>query len=98
MFDRFLATGPLALIAVASLAGLVGDTLLRQLRPSVERPGAARLFAALLPATLHALYLAAIAASVGVWWSAHLTFGAVTLAALAGWLVSYLVFAPASET
>ncbi len=31
-------------------------------------------------------------------WSAHLTFGAVALAALAGWLVSYLVFAPPSET
>ncbi len=97
MFDRFLVTGPLPLIAVAGLAGLVGDALLRLLRPSVERLGAARLFAALLPAILYALYLAAIAASAGLWWSAHLTFGAVTLAALAGWLVSYLVFAPTFE-
>ena len=47
--------------------------------------------------TLRTCSLAAIAASDGLWWSAHLTFGAITLAGLAGWLVSYLVFAPAYE-
>ncbi len=97
MFDRFLATGPLPLIGAALLAGLSADVLLRLLRPSVQRLGASRRFAALLPATLHTFYLATIALSGGVWWTPTLIFGAVALAAITGWLVSYLAFPPFYE-
>jgi hypothetical protein len=95
MFSRLLAVTPLALGIAALLAGLSADALLRLLRPSSGRPRAARSFAALLPATLYAVYLATIALNGGIWWTPHLIFGAVALAAIAGWLVSYLVFPPA---
>lgn len=96
MFDRLLAVEPLSLFIAALVAGLVADGLLRLLRPSGERPAALRGFAALLPAVLYACYLGAIALSGGIWWTVHLISGAVTLAAIAGWLVSYLILPPAS--
>lgn len=97
MFDRFLGVPSLPLIVAALLAGVSADALLRLLRPSAARLRAARSFAALAPATLYTFYLAAIALSGGVWWTPHLIFGTVVLAAITGWLVSYLVFAPASH-
>lgn len=97
MFDRFLGVPPLPMIVAALLAGVSADVLLRLLRPSAARLRAVRSFAALAPATLYAFYLAAIALSGGVWWTPHLIFGAVVLAAITGWLVSYLVFAPVSR-
>jgi hypothetical protein len=97
MYDRLLTVEPHSLIIAALLAGFTADTLLRLLRPGHERLWAVRSFAALLPATLYAFYLAAIALSGGIWWSPHLTSGAVTLAAITGWLISYLIFPPAHE-
>jgi hypothetical protein len=97
MFDRFLGVPSLPLIIAAVLAGMSADALLRLLRPSTGRFWAVRSFAALAPATLYAFYLAAIALSGGVWWTPHLIFGAVVLAAITGWLVSYLVFPPDSR-
>jgi hypothetical protein len=97
IFDRFLGVAPLPLIVAATLAGLSADALLRLLRPSNDRLWALRSMAALIPATLYAFYLAAIALSGGIWWTPHLIFGAVVLAAITGWLVSYLVFPPTSR-
>ena len=97
MFDRLLAIEPLALIIAALLAGISADALMHLLRPSLERPRATRIFAGMLPAMLYAYYLATVALSGGIWWSPHLISGAVTLAAIAGWLMSYLIFPPAYD-
>lgn len=94
MRDLFLDTGPLPLIAVAALGGLTADLLAARLRPSAERPSALRVFAALVPATLYTLYVLVLAIDGGVWWRVHLWMGAITLAAVTGWLVSYLVVPP----
>ncbi|HEU4798237.1 MAG TPA: hypothetical protein VFT63_04865 [bacterium] len=94
MRDLFLDTGPLPLIAVAALGGLAADLLAARLRPAATRPAALRLFAALVPAVLYALYMLALTIDGGIWWSVHLWMGAITLAAITGWLVSYLVAPP----
>ena len=51
------------------------------------------LFGALVPIAFFALYFAALALSVGVWWRVHLWAGAVAMAGAVGWLVAY-AFAP----
>lgn len=94
MRDLFLDTGPLPLIAVMFAAGTAADFLAARLRPSVERPLALRVFATLVPAILYTLYLGALAIDGGIWWRVHLWMGAITLAAVTGWLVSYLVAPP----
>jgi hypothetical protein len=96
MRDQALATGPYPLIAVAVLAGLAADLLVHQLRPSAVRPGAFRLFAVAVPTILYTLYfLAVLLFGGGIWWTIHLWTGAVVLAGIAGWLLSYLVVPPA---
>jgi hypothetical protein len=50
-----------------------------------------RIFAFLVPAILYGLYFAALALTGPIWWTVHMWAGAVVLAGLAGWLVSYLV-------
>ena len=91
MFSRLLASGPFPLVVAAALAGLTSDVLLRLLQPAPARPRALRGFAAAAPATLVASYLTAIGSTSGLWWSWHLIFGAVVLAGITGWLISYLV-------
>jgi len=94
MRDLFLDTGPLPLIAVAALGGVAADLLAARLRPSAARPARLRLFAAIVPAILYTLYVLVLAIDVGIWWRVHLWMGAITLAAITGWLVSYLVAPP----
>jgi hypothetical protein len=84
---------PLALAAV--LAGAAADLLYARLRPSFGRPGHLRAFVALVPATVTAAMIVAVAASQGVWWTIHLWAGAVVLAAAVGWLIAYLATPPA---
>jgi len=98
MFQRASSIEPQFLIGAAVLAGLGADGLLRLLRPSAEWAGAARIFAALFPAMLCAVYFATIALRSRLLWTPHLTFGAITLSAIAGVLVSYLVFPPPHRT
>ncbi len=96
MRDRALATGPYILIAVAVLAGLAADLLAQQLRPSASRPSAFRLFAVAVPTILYTLYfLAVLLFGGGIWWTVHLWMGAIVLAGIAGWLLSYLALPPA---
>jgi len=81
-------------IAVGLLAGLAGDWLVFRLRPSSDRPRAFRLFAGALPALYYALYFLGLKLTTGVWWSLHLWTGAIVMAGLTGWLISYLTFPP----
>jgi hypothetical protein len=93
--DKFLDTGPLPLIAAAVLAGLVGDALLWWLRPSPSRIVAFRAVAFAVPAVQYLLYFGAIMLWARVSWSVHVWTGAIVIAGGVGWLVSYLVVAPA---
>lgn len=81
-------------IAVGCFAGLAGDALLARLQPSTDRPPAFRLFAGALPAVYYALYFLELKLTTGVWWSIHLWTGAIVMAGLVGWLLSYLVIPP----
>lgn len=94
MRDLFLDTGPLPLIAVMFAAGTAADFLAARLRPSAERLSALRIFATVVPAILYTLYIVALAIDGGIWWRVHLWMGAIALAAVTGWLMSYLVAPP----
>jgi hypothetical protein len=81
-------------VVVGLLAGLGGDLLVRWLQPSSLRPLRLRLFAGALPALYYALYFLGLKLTTGVWWSIHLWTGAIVLAGLVGWLLSYLLLPP----
>lgn len=83
--------------AVAIVAGVVTDALLRTLRPSAGRPAALRRFAAALPLAILAPYFAAIAMWLPVTWSVHLITGAVTLSVAIGGLLGLLATPSASR-
>lgn len=82
------------LIPGAALAGLAADFLLRRLKPSRTRPGALRLFAFAVPLTYYLFQFLSLKVTKGIWWSIHMWTGAIVLAGVAGWLLSYLVVAP----
>jgi hypothetical protein len=91
MRGRFIATGPLPMIAVAMLAGITADLLSTYLRPAPDRPRSMRWFAFAAPALMYALYFTALAITVGTWWSVHLWAGAIVLSGLVGLLTSFLI-------
>jgi len=80
------------IFSTAVAGGILGDLLLWRLRPGPRRLVAVRIFAAALPGAIFLWYFAAIAVHIGTWWSVTALLGAPVLAALAGLLVSYLVF------
>lgn len=78
-------------VMVGLVAGLAADFLLQWLKPSASRPTPFRLFAFLQPALFYATFFLAIALRTGTWWSVHMWTGAIALAGLVGWLLSYLL-------
>jgi hypothetical protein len=80
---------------VAFLGGLAADILLWQLKPSVQRPGALRIFAFAVPTILYLLYFLELVLTTGVHWTIHLWLGSTVVAGLTGWLLSYLLVPPA---
>ena len=85
------------IISLALLGGLSADLLVRALRPGLSDSGT-RLFAFLSPAILYLLYFGAfkLTGQLGGW-SFELWGGAVLLAGITGWLLSYAFFAPEGE-
>jgi len=81
-------------IAVGLLAGLAGDGLIARLHPSADRTLAFRLFAGALPMIYYALYFVGLKMTTGLWWSLHLWTGAIVMAGVTGWLMSYLLVQP----
>jgi hypothetical protein len=82
------------LIPVAVIAGLAADALLQQLKPSVARVRALRLFAGGVPLIWYSVYFLALHLTNGIWWPVHVWAGVIGVAGLVGWLLSYLVVPP----
>lgn len=82
------------LAGILLISGLIGDALIAWWRPSVARSAAFRSFAFTLPVIFYALYFATLALTGGIWWSIHLWTGAIGLAGVVGWLLSYAFVPP----
>lgn len=78
------------LVAVV-LGGLVADYLVLRLRPSGERVGMFRLFAALATLTLWSLYFVVLAIAYHVGWSVELAVGVTTIASMISLILAYLM-------
>lgn len=87
---------PLIPIAAMAVAGLAADLLFSQLRPSITRLSALRLFAFAVPATFYLLHFLTLMLTDGIWWPVHLWTGSIVLAGTVGWLLSY-AFVPQSR-
>ncbi|MDP9006800.1 MAG: hypothetical protein M3N15_07795 [Actinomycetota bacterium] len=74
--------------------GVLADVLVRRLRPSPERPGAMRTFAAAVPAALWLTHFALLWLTASVGWSVELWVGITGVSALTGLGLSLLVVPP----
>jgi hypothetical protein len=81
-------------IPAAAVAGLVADLLIDRLKPTMERPGALRLFACAVPVTYYVFYYAVLMVTQGLGWSVHLWTGSIVLTGVVGLLLSYLLIPP----
>lgn len=88
---------PLEVIPAAVLAGLIADVLLHTLKPTANRPTAIRVFSFTAPAVFYLIYFLTLMISDGIWWSVHLWAGAIMLAGVVGWLLSYAFVPPSSQ-
>lgn len=82
------------LLPFAVLSGILADLLYLRLPLLVKWPVAFRLFALSTPAIFFALYFVTLGFTGGVWWTMPMWAGGIVLAAVAGWLVSYLLLPP----
>jgi hypothetical protein len=85
----------LIVIAGATVAGLMGDVLLRWLKPSAERPLSLRVFAMVLPIIYFLIYFGILLSTSRVWWSIHMWMGVILLGGFTGLLLSYMLVPPA---
>lgn len=85
---------PLAPVLAMAVGAAAADGLRWALRPSPTRAGAFRVFAFGLPVLLHLAYFAALAATAGIGYTAHLWMGVTLFTGVAGWLLSYLLLPP----
>jgi hypothetical protein len=77
-------------------AGLLADTLLRWLRPAIERRAQLRIFAFAVPTLIYSLYFLTLHLIWGIAWTIHLWIGAIFLAGVAGLFVSFMIAPPFS--
>jgi hypothetical protein len=85
---------PFLPVVARVVAALGAEGVYAWLQPSVQRPGAWRLFAAVVPILLTTLHFGTLGLTVGVWWSVHLWAGIIVLTGLVGLLVSLLLVPP----
>ena len=92
----FLHRGAYPFLPVVArvVAALGAEVVYAWLQPSVQRPGAWRLFATVVPLLLTTLHFAVLGLTVGVWWSVHLWAGIIVLTGLVGLLISMLLVPP----
>jgi hypothetical protein len=77
------------------VGGLVGDLLVRRLRPSPARPAAVRIFALATPMALWLTYFGLLGLEFSVGWPVELWAGATVLAGLASAAASLVTAPPA---
>jgi hypothetical protein len=82
--DRYVLVIPVL------VAGVLADLLLRWLKPSVARRRSYYLLAVMVPVLYYGFYFLTLHLTQGIAWSIHLWFGALILASIGGWLVSFL--------
>jgi hypothetical protein len=82
------------LIPFEIFAGVSLEALYWWLNPSIERPSSLRLFAFGAPVIFYGLYFLTLARTGGLWWSLNLWSGAILLAGITGWLLSYAFLPP----
>lgn len=85
-------------IPAALLVGLAADGLIRALRPSIERPFAARLFGGLVPLLFWSLFFLASWLRRGIGWAPEMWTGAIVLTTLSGIGLSLLAMPPPLPT
>ncbi len=88
--QRFISGYELTFFA-APLAGIIGDILLRQLRPSQDRPWAFRALGFAVPFVYFLTYFFILMATHGIRWSIHVWLGMAVLSGLVGLLISFLL-------
>ncbi|HLI96276.1 MAG TPA: hypothetical protein VKT72_09325 [Candidatus Baltobacteraceae bacterium] len=77
-------------IGMSIAAGIVGDAIVAQLRPSPERIRAYRLLGAAVPASYFATYFVITAAVERVWWDWNVMLGAIIWAGVIGFGLTLL--------
>lgn len=82
------------LMLVGFLGGMLAELIDAAVRPSPARPGALRIWAAVVPMLVYALYFGALQLTSGIAWSVHMGVGAIVLAGVVGLLLSYLAVPP----
>jgi len=82
------------LVPAAFMAGLAADLLLWRLKPSAARIGALRFFAFAVPVIFYGFYFLVLIFAGGIGWTVHLWMGAIILAGIVGWLLSYILVSP----
>lgn len=84
----------LLVVFASILAGLAGDVVMAQARPSVGNPNAFRLLGFVVPSAYFGAYFAlAVPMFGGTWWDASFLFGSIAEAGLAGLCISQLFIA-----
>jgi hypothetical protein len=102
LMAAFNPTLGLALLPSAVLGGLAADLLYLVLRPAPQRPVRMRAFAFAMPVVLYLVYFANLEIvgpgiyGTGITWSIHLWTGSIVIAGTVGWLLSYVMFPPAT--
>lgn len=82
-------------IPVFIISGLIIDLLYKFLKPSIFNPRGVRIFSILTPMIMYGGYTVTIFLTSGTWWSIHLWAGAIVMAGITGFLLSYLIVEPA---
>jgi hypothetical protein len=83
------------MLAVGAATGVAAEILYRGFKPSLAQSSGARLFGAAVAFTFTASYFVTVWLTHGLWWDWNVWAGVIASSAVAGWLLSYLVFLPA---
>lgn len=101
----------LFMLPTALLGGIAADLVYRGIKPTEKDPTRVRLFAFLAPTIFHAFYFLNLiiiapvlaharpyAYSTGITWTVHFWTGAIVMAGITGFLLSYVMFPPAKPS
>lgn len=84
-------------VITSLIAGLLIDMLVAHAGAQMHRPRIIRVFSFAIPVIFFVLHFTAVELTWGILWSTHLWVGAIVIAGLIGWLMSYLVVPPYHE-